>query len=200
MPSAHLNQQFLLRSLLSSCEAKPIPAAPANPVTAASSESLKTRPKIVLDGQNNSSLRINQSAPNCRYALPSSTVLRPGSGRWRQGTPLPSEIGRPLPTSGERSSVDAPGPLNIKYLLCFCSRLRHRSNFNGCVADMHLGPLDSFITRRIFPRLVRSAYTESELRSFISETRFQSASIRADGIEFEVWLNKAARNGRNHCD
>ena len=63
---------------------------------------------------------------------------------------------------------------------------------NGCIADMHLGPLDSFITRRIFRRLVRSAYTESELRSFISEAGFQSASIRADGIGFEVWLHKAA--------
>jgi hypothetical protein len=41
-------------------------------------------------------------------------------------------------------------------------------------------------------RLVRSAYTESELRSFISETGFQSVSIRADGIEFEVGLHKAA--------
>lgn len=85
-----------------------------------------------------------------------------------------------------------PKARNINYLVCFCSRLRHRSNVNGCVADMHLGPLDSFITRRIFRRLVRSAYTESELRSFISETGFQSASIRADGIGFEVWLHIAA--------
>jgi hypothetical protein len=51
---------------------------------------------------------------------------------------------------------------------------------------MCLGPLDSFITRRIFRRLVRSAYSESELRSFISETDFQSASIRAYGRGFEV--------------
>jgi hypothetical protein len=64
---------------------------------------------------------------------------------------------------------------------------------------MHLGPLDSFITRRIFRRLVRSAYTESELRSFISETGFQSASIRADEIGFEVWLRIAARIGRHNC-
>ena len=62
----------------------------------------------------------------------------------------------------------------------------NRSNVNGCVADIYLGPLDSFITRRIFRRLVRSAYTESELRSFLSETGFQSASIRADGIGFKV--------------
>jgi hypothetical protein len=62
----------------------------------------------------------------------------------------------------------------------------NRSNVNGCVADIHPGPLDSFITRRIFRRLVRSAYTESELRSFLSETGFQSASIRAEGIGFEV--------------
>jgi hypothetical protein len=52
---------------------------------------------------------------------------------------------------------------------------------------MHPGPLDSFITRRIFRRLLRSAYTESELRSFISITGFQSAgSGRTEsGLKFD---------------
>jgi hypothetical protein len=83
--------------------------------------------------------------------------------------------------------VDLPEPLNINYLACFCSRLLHRSNVNGRVADMHLGPLDSFITRRIFRRLVRSAYTDSELRSFISETAFRApASGRTkSGLKFD---------------
>ena len=70
--------------------------------------------------------------------------------------------------------------------------MRHRSNVNSYVADMHVELRDSFITRRIFRRLVRSAYTESELRSFISETGFQSAGIRADRIGFGTSLHKAA--------
>jgi hypothetical protein len=38
--------------------------------------------------------------------------------------------------------------------------------------DMHLGPLRLVHHTQIFQRLVRSAYTESELRSFIPETGF----------------------------
>jgi hypothetical protein len=60
------------------------------------------------------------------------------------------------------------------------------------VAEMRLGPPDSFIPRRIFRRLVRCASTENERRGFISETVLQSTSFRADGIGYEVWLQEAA--------
>jgi hypothetical protein len=41
------------------------------------------------------------------------------------------------------------------------------------------------------PAPVRSANIEDEARSFIFETGFQSASIRAERIGFELWLHEA---------
>src|ERR1035437_3408041 len=64
---------------------------------------------------------------------------------------------------------------------------------------MHLRPLNSFIIRRIFRRVVRSAYTESEPRILLSEAGFLSAGIRADGIGFEVWLHQAALISLRPC-
>jgi hypothetical protein len=82
--------------------------------------------------------------------------------------------------------------MKINHLICCYSRLRHRSKINGCVADMHLGALDFFIRCRIFPRLVRGAYTKSESRGSIFGTGFQSASIQVDGFGFGTWLHKTA--------
>jgi hypothetical protein len=55
---------------------------------------------------------------------------------------------------------------------------------------MNLGRLNSFITRRMFRHLVRSAYTEREIRGFIAQTDFQRADFSAEGIGFEVRLHK----------
>lgn len=61
---------------------------------------------------------------------------------------------------------------------------------DGYFAGMNLGRLNSFITRRMFRHLVRSAYTEREIRGFIAQTDFQRADFSAEGIGFEVRLHK----------
>jgi hypothetical protein len=96
------------------------------------------------------------------------------------------------PNSSELPFVDKPRPPKYQLLGLPLQPFARRSNVNGSVADMHPGPLHSFITRAIIRRLVRSAYPESELRSFISEAGFQSASIREHGFGFGTWLHKAA--------
>lgn len=67
-----------------------------------------------------------------------------------------------------------------------------QSLIDSYVAGMQRGPLNSFITRRIFRHLVKTAYTEGELRGFLSQTDFKRFNIWADGIGYEARLHKDA--------
>ena len=98
-----------------------------------------------------------------------------------------------MPTSGERSFVDVPKPPGISCLVRLFWPFAASIERQRLRCPHALAPLDSLITRRISRRLVRSAYTESKLLSFISETGIQNAGIRADGIGFEPWVHKPRR-------
>jgi ubiquinone/menaquinone biosynthesis C-methylase UbiE len=61
------------------------------------------------------------------------------------------------------------------------------------IRDMHLSPLNAYLTRLTFRfGLLRAAYTRDRLESIVQRSRFGSGKIIADGIGFELRLEKPA--------
>ena len=60
------------------------------------------------------------------------------------------------------------------------------------VKSMCLSRIDSLMTKWIFKKLRRTAYTGDQLKDFISKTTFRRYDIRGakDLIRFEIWLEK----------
>jgi ubiquinone/menaquinone biosynthesis C-methylase UbiE len=58
------------------------------------------------------------------------------------------------------------------------------------VNGMHLGAINSLFTRWIFRGLVKSACSMQQLREMVSKSGFRKCDIGAQGIGFEVWLEK----------
>ncbi len=60
------------------------------------------------------------------------------------------------------------------------------------VKSMSLSRLDSLMTKWIFKKLRRTAYSRDQFKDFISKTTFRRYDIRGakDLIRFEIWLEK----------
>jgi ubiquinone/menaquinone biosynthesis C-methylase UbiE len=59
------------------------------------------------------------------------------------------------------------------------------------VSEMHLGRLDSFLTRAIFKHVLRKrAYANYDFERMVAATPFASADIVAQPIGLDVWLRK----------
>ncbi len=60
------------------------------------------------------------------------------------------------------------------------------------VKSMHLSRIDSLMTKWIFKKLRRTAYTRDQFKEFIAKTTFRKYDIQSakDLIRFEIWLEK----------
>jgi ubiquinone/menaquinone biosynthesis C-methylase UbiE len=59
------------------------------------------------------------------------------------------------------------------------------------IKGMGLGPVNAMMVKWTFKQmLLKSAYSIAEMESMISETPFGTGRILADGIGFQVWLEK----------
>ncbi len=66
-----------------------------------------------------------------------------------------------------------------------------KQSIKQAVNGMHLGMVNGIITQLTFQfMLLRRAYTESELKKFISMTKFRNAEIRETLIGLEISLSK----------
>jgi len=62
---------------------------------------------------------------------------------------------------------------------------------DATVEDMHLGPLDAFMTRMTFRHMLRKrAYSRDEFQRMAAATAFGRADIDEMPIGFDVWLRK----------
>ncbi len=72
--------------------------------------------------------------------------------------------------------------------------LRHDASPEGITQEikgMGLGPLNGMMVKWTFKQmLLKSAYSLAEMKSMISQTPFGTGRIDADGIGFQVWLEK----------
>ena len=59
---------------------------------------------------------------------------------------------------------------------------------------MGLGPVNAMMVKWTFKQmLLKSAYSIAEMESMISQTPFGTGRIDADGIGFQVWLEKMSQ-------
>ncbi len=59
------------------------------------------------------------------------------------------------------------------------------------VKSMHLSRLNALFTRLTFKTmLLKNAYTQAEIRQFVSQTNFGACNIRTDAVSMEIWLKK----------
>ncbi len=66
-----------------------------------------------------------------------------------------------------------------------------RESIGHAVDAMKLGAVNRVITKMTFRfMLLKRAYTKSEFKELIAETKFQSIEIRDDLIGLEIWLTK----------
>ena len=66
-----------------------------------------------------------------------------------------------------------------------------RESIAHAVDAMKLGAVNRVITKMTFRfMLLKRAYTKSEFKELIAETKFQSIEIRDDLIGLEIWLTK----------
>jgi len=64
-------------------------------------------------------------------------------------------------------------------------------DIRALVEGMGLNPVNKFMTKWTFKHiLLRNAYTEREIRQFVSQTDFASLDIRQDNVSMEIWLGK----------
>ncbi|MCL5952784.1 MAG: class I SAM-dependent methyltransferase [Chloroflexi bacterium] len=72
--------------------------------------------------------------------------------------------------------------------------LRHgapRDEINREVERMGLNRLNTFLTKWTFSQmLLRTAYTEEQIRQFLAEAGIPKSRIVSGGIGFEIWLDK----------
>jgi ubiquinone/menaquinone biosynthesis C-methylase UbiE len=65
------------------------------------------------------------------------------------------------------------------------------AEIDGEVDRMRLGPLNRWLTRQTFRRvLLKSAYTAREVEAMAARTRFASNRIELEGISFRLWLTR----------
>lgn len=59
------------------------------------------------------------------------------------------------------------------------------------VNSMDLNPVNRLMTKWTFKHvLLKNAYTETEIRQFVSQTDFASLEIHEDNVSMEIWLGK----------
>ncbi len=72
--------------------------------------------------------------------------------------------------------------------------LRHdasRAEINREIEGMGLNWINTQLTRWTFSQmLLRSAYTEQQIREFLAEARIPESRVETSGIGFEIWLEK----------
>ncbi len=72
--------------------------------------------------------------------------------------------------------------------------LRHdapRDEINREVEKMRLNWINTVLTKSAFSQfLLKNAYTEEQMRKFLSEARIAQFRIQSAGIGFEIWLEK----------
>ena len=71
--------------------------------------------------------------------------------------------------------------------------LRHDAPWaaiNEEVKSMHLSRANSLFTKLAFTQLLKNAYTQDEIRRFVSQTNFGKCEIHTDAIGMEIWLQK----------
>ena len=65
------------------------------------------------------------------------------------------------------------------------------AEINREVEKMGLNPINTLLTKWTFSMmLLKSAYTEQQIREFLSEAGIAKSRIESSGIGFEIWLEK----------
>lgn len=66
-----------------------------------------------------------------------------------------------------------------------------RADIDRMVDGMGLDRINTFFTKWTFAQmLIKSAYTEEEIRQFLSEAGIPKSRIESGGVGFEIWLEK----------
>ncbi len=61
------------------------------------------------------------------------------------------------------------------------------------IQGMGIGPINRFLVRWTFKNmLLKSAYSVDEMKAMVAQTPFRECRITADGLGFQVWLEKAS--------
>ena len=72
--------------------------------------------------------------------------------------------------------------------------LRHdasRAEIDREVDGMGLNWINRFLTKSTFSlMLLKTAYTEQQIREFLSEAKIPKSRLQLSGIGFEIWLEK----------
>ena len=61
------------------------------------------------------------------------------------------------------------------------------------IRGMGIGPINRFLVRWTFKKmLLKSAYSVDEMKAMVAQTPFREGKITADGLGFQVWLEKTS--------
>jgi ubiquinone/menaquinone biosynthesis C-methylase UbiE len=78
-----------------------------------------------------------------------------------------------------------------KALVIDLRRDASRAEINREVEKMGLNRVNTLFTKMAFSQfLLKRAYTEQQIREFLSEARIPKSRIQSGGIGFEIWLEK----------